>query len=322
MSMLDFQEFMLPLMQIAAARDGSPFKLREVINDLAKRLGLAECDVYEILPGGVETRFRYRLRLHWACIDLCHAGLLLRPRPGIYQISKRGRDAVNSSPEKITRKFLEQYPEFREFKKRNQWAASPKKTKFFCDADLEILDEGEISPEITPDEIIARAYQEIYANLARDLLDRIVYSSPESFEKLVIRLLVKMGYGSTIQKASQNITRSPEGGIEGIIAEDKLGLDLIYMQAVKYAPGYPIAKYVIQRFDNTLKNHKAPKGLFITTSRFANEATEFVEKSKSRIILVDGDSLVRHMIEYDLGVFASETLSIKRIDESFFETLG
>lgn len=320
--MLDFQEFMLPLLQIAAEREGSPFKLREVIDDLSKRLGLSECDVYEILPGGSETRFRYRLRLHWACIDLCYAGLLLRPRPGIYQISKRGLDVLKSGPEKITRKFLEQYPEFKDFKKKNQWhSINSKKPKFFDISSIPVVDDDEISPEITPEEMINRAYQEIYANLAHELLDRIIHSSAEAFENLVIHLLVKMGYGKTIKEAGKNVKQSLEGGIEAIIAEDKLGLDLIYIQAFKHGAEYLVPKYIIQRFDLTLQNHKAPKGVFITTARFSNEAVKHIEKSKSRIILVDGDSLIRHMIEYNLGVSAGEILSIKHIDEKFFDSL-
>jgi restriction system protein len=293
-----YEKIMLPLLKIIA--DGEEHELNETIDKLAKHLKLSEEDLKELLPSGMQPVFRNRVG--WARTYLKKAGLLETPRRGHFKILKRGQDLLKENPKEITAKFLTRYEEFVEFK-------TLKKEK----EDIQL----EHGVEQTPEEILEYAHQKMNSELAIDVLEVVKKCSAAFFEKLVIDLLLTMGYGGSRRDAGQAIGKSHDGGIDGIIKEDKLGLDIIYVQAKRWENSVPVKE--LRDFVGALAYKKAKKGIFITTSNFPPSGHDFVKQIEHKIILIDGDMLARLMIDNNVGISTMTTYQVKRIDSDYFE---
>ena len=254
-----------------------------------------------MLPSGRQPTFDNRVG--WARTYLKKAGLLKSTRRGYFQITAKGQSVLNENPSRINVKFLEKFPEFIEFKnlKRDSSETSD-----------EVIQEDEKTPEENLETIIQGLSQE----LASEILENIKTCSPSFFEKLVIDVLVKMGYGGTRKDASKIVGRSGDGGIDGTINEDRLGLDIIYVQAKRWEN--PVGRPEVQKFAGALQGFRAKKGIFITSSTFTAEARDFVSRIDSKIILIDGHTLARYMIEYGVGVSTREIYEVKKIDIDYF----
>ena len=299
MTIPDYQSLKLPILNLAS--DEQEHSLQEATKVLAEQFNLTEAELAEMLPSARKTRFYDRVG--WAATYLRKAGLLNATGRGRFQISPRGLDVLKKSPKHINVEFLSQFDEFLEFRTRR-------------DKD----DEEEISPrEIdvqTPEEAIEVAYQSLRQTLAEDVLQTVKSCSPSFFERLVIDVLVKMVYGGTRKEAGKAIGKSGDGGIDGIINEDRLGLDVIYIQAKKWEN--PVGRPEIQKFAGALQGQRAKKGIFITTSYFTNEAKEFASKIDSKITLINGETLSQLMIDYNVGVNSIVNYELKRIDSDYF----
>ncbi len=302
MSIPDFQSAMLPLLRLAA--DGTEHRLRDAVAKLADEFGLGPNERAELLPSGQQTVFHNRVA--WASTYLRKAGLLEHVRRGVFRITDTGRQALRTPPQRTDIRFLEQFPGFVEFRD-----ASRKQRG------------GEQPPpppgngEETPEETLERAHVGIHEALAQEILSRIASASPAFFERLVIDLLVKMGYGGSRRDAAERIGRSGDGGIDGIIKEDRLGLDTIYIQAKRWQG--PVGRPEIQKFVGALQGHRARKGVFITASTFTSDATDYASRIDPKVVLIDGPTLANLMIDFDLGVATTASYAVKRIDSDFFD---
>jgi len=299
MAIPDFQSLMLPLLQLAS--NEQEHSLQEATQVLAQDFKLTSEELAELLPSGRKTRFYDRVG--WAITFLRKAGLFTSSGRGKFQIAQRGLDILKNPPERINVKFLEQYEEFVEFRTRRDKE----------DDELPIAEKLEIQ---TPEEAIEAAYQNLRQTLADELLQTIKNCSPAFFERLVIDVLVKMGYGGTRKDAGKAIGKSGDGGIDGIINEDRLGLDVIYIQAKKWEN--PVGRPEIQKFAGALQGQRARKGIFITTSTFTGEAKEFASRIDSKITLIDGETLSQLMIDFHVGVNSVAAYELKRIDSDYF----
>jgi restriction system protein len=307
MAVPDFQSLTLPVLKEFS--DGVDHATKDIRDRVADRLHLTPADVAEALPSGGQTRFANRVA--WAHIYLKRSGLLGSARRGIYQITPRGQEVLAAPPTQITLQFLEQYPEYREFRARESVAETPAR---------QVSSIGTVEPAgavlLTPDEQIRAGYQFFRANLAAQLLDKVRQASPTFFEKLVVKLLVEMGYGGSYADAAQVVGKSGDGGIDGIIKEDRLGLESIYIQAKRWAD--TVGRPTIQQFAGALHGNRARKGVMITTSNFSREAIEYAKTSQIAIVLIDGVQLADFMIEFGVGVSEVETIKLKRLDEDYF----
>lgn len=292
MTIPDFQAIMLPLLEYAS--DGKEY-LADVFN-------LSDEERKSLLPSGQQTVFDNRVG--WARTHLKKAVLLEYPKRGFFEITERGKDLLIQNPTKINIKFLNQFPEHIEFlnSKKDNDKSEP-----------EII---EIS-ETTPQESIEFGYQKIRKELELELLNRVKSCSPDFFERLVVDLLVKMGYGGSRRDAGRAIGKSGDGGIDGIIKEDKLGLDIVYIQAKRW-DNTVVGRPEIQKFVGALHGQRARKGVFITTSRFSQEAREYVSIIDSKIVLIDGQELAQLMIDNHVGVSTVSIYEIKKIDSDYF----
>lgn len=300
MTIPDFQAIMLPLLQYAS--DGKEHSLREAITYLADVFNLSDEEKKGLLPSGQQTVFDNRVG--WARTHLKKAVLLEYPKRGFFQITDRGKDLLIQNPTKINIKFLNQFPEHIDFlnSKKDNDKSEP-----------EII---EIS-ETTPQESIEFGYQKIRKELELELLNRVKSCSPDFFERLVVDLLVKMGYGGSRRDAGRAIGKSGDGGIDGIIKEDKLGLDIVYIQAKRW-DNTVVGRPEIQKFVGALHGQRARKGVFITTSRFSQEARQYVSIIDSKIVLIDGQELAQLMIDNHVGVSTVSIYEIKKIDSDYF----
>lgn len=299
MAVPTFQELMLPLLRIYS--DGKQRSLKECITDITQLFELNEEDQNELLPSGRQTRLLNCIS--WAAIYMHEAGLLSRPQRGVYRITDRGREVLTSNPEKIDVIFLKQFDEFLEFKQRKRVVRSQNQL---------LLDQT----EKTPEEMLETAYQELKENLANEVLQAVKQASPKFFERLVIDLLLRMGYGGSRREAGQAVGRSGDGGIDGIINEDRLGLDIIYIQAKRWEEA--VGRPEIQKFVGALSGKHSQKGIFITTSTYSQDALDYVQKIDKKIILIDGFRLAEYMIEHNVGLNTVTTYEIKRIDSDYF----
>jgi restriction system protein len=298
MAIPDYQSIMLPLLQFSG--DRQEHSLREAIEVLADQFALTDDERKELLPSGQQATFDNRVG--WARTYLKKAGLVETTRRGYFQIAERGSELLTNPPERITAKYLKQFPEFVTFqRKRNQ--------------QKEPIEHSE-DETYTPEEDIETAYQAIRQGVAAELLQVVKTHSPSFFERLVIDLLVKMGYGGTRKDAGQAIGKSGDEGIDGIIKEDRLGLDIVYIQAKRW--DNVVSRPEIQKFAGALQGQRAKKGIFITTSSFSEGATEYVSRIESKIVLIDGDALAQLMIDYNIGVTTIATYELKRIDSDYF----
>ncbi len=296
----DFQSFFKPLLEIAT--DGKEHSLKEAREKIAEYFNLTDEDRAELLPSGNQTKFDNRVA--WAKSYFVQAKVLESPRRAYFKITDRGKKLLAQGHERIDVKVLNQYPEFVEFhtpSKQNKSVLTPS------------TEEG-ISE--TPEEVLQKAYQSIRSDLAGEILERIKSNSPAFFENLVIDLMVAMGYGGSRVDAGQSVGQSGDEGIDGIIKEDRLGLDVIYLQAKRWEG--TVGRPEIQKFVGALHGKRAKKGVFITTGKFSEEAHEYVKSIDPKVILIDGRALANYMIDFNLGTSTGVTYEIKRIDSDYF----
>jgi restriction system protein len=302
MAIPDFQSIMLPLLRLAG--DGKEHSTQEFSSKLAEAFSLTEQQLNELLPSGKQSTFYNRAG--WARTYLSKSGLLEMTRRSYYRITTRGKDVLKNNPPRIDMKYLEQFPEYIEFREKEGTRRR-------------VQDSGSDTVETeskTPEEILDSAYQEIRNNLAHELLALVKKSSPGFFERLVVEMLVKMGYGGSWQEAARAVGQTGDEGIDGIIDEDRLGLDAIYIQAKRWEN--VVGRPEIQKFVGALMGKRARKGIFITTSSFTPEATSYISNIDFRIVLVDGKRLAEFMIDYDVGVTGLTSYQLKRIDSDYF----
>ena len=299
MAIPDFQSLMLPLMRYCA--DEKEHSISETTDALAELFKLTEIERKALLPSGVQEVFRNRIA--WAKSHLKMAGLLASPKRGIYKITERGLEVVKKNPSNINLKFLSQFSEYLAF--RNTHRKPPESTE-----------ETEHDQHNTPEEDLESAHEKIRDSLASEVMEKIRTCSPSFFERLVVDVIVKMGYGGTRQDAGKAIGRSGDGGVDGIIKEDKLGLDTIFIQAKRWEN--TVGRPEIQKFVGALTGQKAKKGLFISTSDFSREAIDYVSRIDTKIVLIDGETLAQLMIDHNVGVSTINTYELKKIDQDYF----
>lgn len=302
MSIPDYESCMLPLMRIA--EDGNEHLFRDTIEVLSHQFKLTDEERQQLLPSG--SAFVINNRIGWARTYLTKAGLLSKSKRGYFQITQRGRDFLRNHPNEINTKMLREFEEFNDF--------NGKKVEKI---DQIIAIENSKDSSTTPQEAIESGYVAIKAALGNELLNLVKVVTPSRFENLVVELLVKMGYGGSFKEAATVVGKTGDAGIDGIIKEDKLGLDVIYIQAKKWEG--VVGRPEIQKFAGALLGQKAKKGIFITTSNFSNDAKHYVKNIEAKIILIDGIKLTELMIENNLGVSIQNTYEIKRIDSDYFE---
>jgi restriction system protein len=295
---------MLPVLKMAA--DGEEHKFSQAVEALADQFNLSTEERSELLPSGSQAVFNNRVG--WARSYLKQAGLLASPKRGFFTITQTGKELLAKYPEKIDISILEQYPEFIEFKNR-------KKDKSENEAQVEIATEQEST--LTPEDALASAYKQLRSALESEVLSSVKEASPSFFERLVVDLLVKMGYGGSRQDAGKALGKSGDGGIDGIINEDRLGLDVIYIQAKRWEGS--VGRPEIQKFAGALQGQRARKGVFITTSFFTKEAIEYASLIESKIILIDGEHLSRLMAEHNVGVSTVGQYEVKKLDSDYFD---
>ncbi len=306
MEIPDYQAFMTPLLQQLA--DGKTVKLKEVEADIYQVLGLTDEQLQQRIPSGKQT-YAYH-RLGWAKTYLVQAGLIEQPKRAFCTITESGKQAIKSEQE-INNQYLNQFSDFIAFKTRsNNQSNSTVEVS-------EAVELDNVNSQKTPEELIESAFNTINSNLSNDILSSILNASPEFFETLVVDLMLSMGYGGSRKDAGQATQYTQDGGIDGIIKEDKLGLDMIYLQAKRYT-NKTIGRPDIQAFAGALDMHRAKKGVFITTSSFSKEAKEYVGMIEKRIVLVDGEQLTELMLTHNLGVSTKQVFEVKSLDSDYF----
>lgn len=306
MAVPDYQSLMLPLLQFAAKK-GLETSTSEAVEALAKELSLSDEDQKEMLPSGIQSTFFNRVG--WASTYMKKAGLLEATRRGFYKITDRGTDLLKKQPKIINVKLLKQYPEFLEFQQLKGTRSGDKV--------IESKGMSDVSTA-TPSEALESAYENLRDELADELLGKLKKISPAFFERVVVELLVKMGYGGSRADAGKAIGRTGDGGIDGIIKEDKLGLDVVYIQAKRW-DNNPVGRPDVMQFAGALQAQRANKGIFITTSRFTDDARSYVSQIGSKIVLIDGEQLTGLMIEHDVGVSTISLYPVKKVDSDYFE---
>lgn len=299
MAVPDYQSMMLPLLKIAS--DRQEHSLGEIIETLALQFGLTDADKQEILPSGRQAKFDNRVG--WARTYLKKAGLVESTGRAKFRITERGLQVLKGNPVGINNRFLQQFPEFLEF--QNVSRQSNRR------------DEEEVEPDQTPEEILELSYQSLRHDLAQELLERVKNSSPRFFENLVVDLLVAMGYGGSRKDAGQAVGQSGDGGIDGIIKEDKLGLDVVYVQAKRWEG--TVGRPVVQAFAGSLEGQRARKGVLLTTSQFSQDARDYVSRIEKKIVLIDGEQLAQLMIDHGIGVAEVASYAVKKADLDYFE---
>jgi restriction system protein len=303
MSIPDFQSILLPFLDFSS--DKKQHSLKECLEYLARYFNLTEDEQKQLLPSGKQTIFSNRVG--WSRTHLKKAGLLSYPSRAIFQITPRGLELLETKPDKITISLLKQYPEY---------------LNFVGIADITSKQSDNVLTSIeqdqqTPEELLEYSYQELRSNLALEILEKVKSCPPDFFEKLVVELLVKMGYGGSIKEAGQAIGKTGDEGIDGIIKEDRLGLDTIYIQAKRWEN--VVGRPELQKFVGALAGQGAKKGIFITTSRFSEQAKSYSPKNDIKLVMIDGEELTRYMIDFDLGVSTVSEYKIKKIDFDYFE---
>jgi restriction system protein len=299
----DYQSLMLPLLKLVA--DKQEHKYRDLIENLATEFQVTDEERKELLASGNQAIFDNRVG--WAKTYLKKAGLLDSPKRATFVITQIGLDTLKKNPDRVDAKYLRQFPAFLEFQNASR-------NDNDSEEEIVIVETN----EQTPEENLDKAYQRIRKSLASELLNRVVDLSPTFFERLVVELLVKMGYGGSIKDAGKAIGKSGDEGIDGTIKEDKLGLDIIYIQAKRWRPGNVVGRPELHKFVGALAGQGAKKGIFITTSNFTKEALEYTPKNETKIVLIDGEQLAQLMIDYNLGCTTQQIYELKKIDSDYF----
>lgn len=301
MAVPDFQSYMTPILHFLSQHQEQ--HLNVVREAMTEYFQLTDDDLHEILPSGKQTK--HYNRVNWALTYMKQAGLLSSPRRGFYKITPLGQEVVSSNSH-VNTAFLRQFESFVQF----QLASNSSNT---TDQRRQI----DVQPsDTTPDELLERGYSELQDTLAAELLDRLKQVSPAFFEQVVIDLLLAMGYGGSQPEAAQRVGQSGDGGIDGIINEDRLGLDVVYIQAKRWESN--VGARDIRDFAGGLEERRASKGIFITTSDFTRDASEVVTRIGKRVVLINGTRLAQLMIEFNVGVVPRKTYTVKRMDEDYF----
>lgn len=303
MEIPDYQALMLPVLREAAAGET---RVPAAAERIADQLGLSEEEREEMLPSGRQRVLHNRL--HWAKFYMTKAGLIDSPGRGRFVASEEGRALLARTPPSINIDVLSAFPAFRDWYQKTGEASGEE----------ELATKAAVASEATPEEQIDAAYAAIQAALKADLLQRVLGQTPAFFERLIVDLLVAMGYGGTHDRAALQLGKSGDGGVDGVIDEDRLGLDRIYIQAKRYAPHVGVGRPEIQGFVGSLVGLGATKGVFVTTSTFSTPAVEYVRHLPQRVILIDGERLAALLSEHDVGVRVSRVIAVKRVDEDFF----
>ena len=301
MTVPDFQSMMLPVLQLAS--DGQDHTTTEAGEILAQQFHMSEADLKELLPSGKQSK--YTNRIGWAATYLRKTKLIEATGRGKFRITDRGRKLLSENPARVDLKLLERFPELATFR-----GDTPQEERT---NGVELVKET----NQTPREVLEEIYQLLRRELAQELLERIKTKPSVFFERLVVELLVAMGYGGSLKDAGQAVGRSGDGGIDGIIKEDKLGLDYLYVQAKRWEG--TVGRPVVQAFAGSLDEQRARRGVMITTSQFSQDAHNFVNRIEKKIVLIDGERLTQLMIEYNVGVAVEDTYVVKRIDLDYFE---
>lgn len=297
----DFQTLMLPLLEFAS--DGEDHRISDAVNAMAERFQLTPDERQALVPSGRQATIDNRVG--WSKTYLAKAGLLDGSRRGVLRITERGRQVLAHPPERIDIAFLNQWPEFEEFRTSGRERAPG-------GAPETLLEDAR-----TPEELLQDGYERLKARIAEDLLVRVHQVSPARFEAIVLDLLLAMGYGGSRPDAGRAVGRSGDGGIDGLINEDPLGLDVVYIQAKRWEG--VVGRPVVQAFVGSLEGHRARKGVLITTSSFTGDAVQYVGMIDKKVILVDGSKLAQLMIEHGVGVTVEQTYAVKRLDFDYFD---
>ena len=306
MAVPDFQTLLRPALE--AHTGGDEIQLARLRQMLAERFELSDQERTELLPSGRQRRFDNRVG--WAVTYLVKAGLLERPRRGATRITDQGRQLLAGHHGPIDLRVLDQFEGVRRFRGQDPADhAYPAASR-----------EEAVADDATPEEAIEQAHQQLTSALADDLLAKILEADPDFFEQLVVDVLIAMGYGGSKADAGERLGASGDGGIDGIIREDRLGLDAIYLQAKRWDPDRTVGRPEVQAFAGALQGARAAKGVFLTTAEFSRQATEFAESINARVVLIGGNQLTRLMIEHGVGVAVRQTYDLKRIDEDYFTT--
>lgn len=299
----DYQSLMLPLLKLLS--DGKEHKYRELIETLVEKFHLTAEERKDLLASGNQPIFDNRVG--WAKTYLKKAGLIESTQRATFVITQLGKEVLSKNPDKIDVKYLNQFSSFVEFRKFSR-----------KDNESEEEESKNGANENTPEEILDSAYQSIRKSLASELLQKVIDLSPSFFERLVIDLLVKMGYGGSVKDAGKAIGKSGDEGIDGTIKEDKLGLDTIYIQAKKWKTGNIVGRPEIQKFVGALAGQGAKKGIFITTSTFTKDALDYNPRNETKIVLIDGEQLAQLMIDFNIGCTTQQIYELKKIDNDYF----
>lgn len=308
MTLPGFQDFMLPSLQVFA--DGQEHSNSEVFEAVAGKLALSEADLAIRISTGSRTKAEDRTL--WSLVYMTQAGLLESTGRGLRKITKQGTELLAKNPDRIDNQLLRNYAEFRDFEARSRKSKSS--------------DDGTLSSEteedqLTPEEELQAAFERVQEPRREELLESILKKSPEFFERLVLEVLTAAGYGGAADGSKEHLGKSGDGGVDGVIKEDALGLELIYVQAKRYSPDNSVGRREIQQFAGSLEGFRARKGVFITTSAFTAEAKEYAAHIEKRIALIDGTRLIDLMLEHDVGVRTIRTYALKAIDIDYFENL-
>lgn len=300
MSIPAFKDFLLPVLEIFG--DGSTHSVDECCEIMQRKLGLSDEEASELLPSGSDTRLRNRT--YWALVYFCHALVLDKPKKANYSITDRGRELLNSNPGYITRRMLrDKYPEFADF--------------YMVKKSRDEKDNTENDDTLTPEDELEKAYSELKRGLAEELLNNLYTVNPYKFEHIVMDLLGKMGYGGSFDGSVKVTKKSNDGGIDGIINQDRLGLDKIFMQAKRWQNS--VGDPEIREFIGSLSTNRVNKGIFITTSYFTDKAKDCAKNTEKTIILIEGKELANMMVDYGIGVQSVHSYDVKILDADFFE---
>jgi len=294
-----YQRLFLPILEFASDREGH--KISEAVDAVAQYFDLDEASRKELLPSGTQTRLYNRTT--WAITYLEKAGLLRKPERGFFEITEDGLSLLQSNPQVIDNDTLSKYESFKAFRDKKNTAEDQSSTNGESDG--------------TPEELIEQSITILNQSLAGEISDALSVVDPSRFEQIVVDLLVAMGYGGSRADAAKVIGKPGDGGIDGTIKEDRLGLDVIYVQAKRWQ--YPVGRVEIQSFAGSLEGERASKGIFITTSSYTKNAVEYVKKIGKRIILIDGEQLAELMITHGVGVTQARVYTISKLDSDYYE---
>jgi restriction system protein len=309
MAVPDFQTLMLPVLKLAVEDE---MRVIDCVEKIASQFGLTDADIAELLPSGKQTRLKNRI--YWAKSYLAQAGLVESTKRGFFRATQAGKDTLQSGVAKIDKAYLERFPGYQEFKARSGQNAEDESAATGSDAN------SATQLTKTPEERIDTAALEIESQLRTQLLQQILQATPAFFETLIIDLLLAMGYGGSRAEAGRQIGGTGDGGVDGVIDQDALGLDMVYLQAKRYKSDNTIGEGQIREFSGALLGKGASKGVFVTTSSFSDAARRFADQMRQqRLVLIDGDNLTRLMIKHEVGVRTERKVELKKIDLDYFE---